>query len=118
MLQRGGAVRAVVVSGLLTVAADGTVIACRAASGELTPMETQQQLVEAATKGGAVSLSTAGALLLGANPVGVTVVVVGGITYIVMEYGIDEFRSVYRTSPMTRPQLEKMLPTAWHLDEL
>jgi hypothetical protein len=45
-----------------------------------------------------VSLVTGGAILAGANPVGITVIVVGTVTYFIVDYAVANARSNYGPS--------------------
>src|SRR4029077_20971257 len=88
-VRQSNAMRAGVAGGEITVLVDGAIVVFRSANGDLTPTETIEQLSAAGVKGSAVSGATAAAVLLGANPVGLTVIVVGGITYVVVDYVIE-----------------------------
>jgi hypothetical protein len=101
----------------IVVVVDGAVICCRCADGELTPLQIQESGTEAVAKAGAVSLATYGVLILGANPVGITVIVVGGVVYVLADYAIGELRPSYTSSPMTSAQIDETMPVGWHRDQ-
>jgi hypothetical protein len=95
---------------LFAFAADGTVIVYRSANGELTPQQTAEAFAEARVKSAVVGTAVYGAVLLGANPAGITVVVVGGVFYLVADYVIDDLRPAYESSPMTTAQIDQVMP--------
>jgi hypothetical protein len=113
-----GTVRACALEGAggtaaIVLAADGAVICYRCSKGELTPMQVQQAGTEAVARASAVGLATYGVIILGANPVGITVIVVGGVVYVVADYAIDELRPSYTSSPMTTAQIDEVMPIGW-----
>jgi len=97
----------------IVLAVDGSVICYRCAKGELTPLQTQQAAAETVAKAGAVGAATYVAVVLGANPVGFTVIVVGGVVYLIADYAIDELRPSYTTTPLTVAQLDELMPPGW-----
>lgn len=99
---------------LFTFGVDGTVIVYRCANGELTPQQTAEAFAEAGLKAGTVGTAVYGAVLLGANPVSITVVVAGGLVYLVADYVIDDLRSAYESSPLTLAQIDQMMPLGRH----
>lgn len=98
---------------VLVFAVDGAIVCYLCSQGELAPTQTEQAVAESAVKAGAVGLAT-GVILLGANPAGITVIVVGGVVYLVADYAIDELRSSYVSSPMTPAEIDQVMPAGWH----
>jgi hypothetical protein len=110
---RSAALKAAGAGFLLTVAVDGSIVAYRSANGELTPLQTEAAGAEALTKGALVGGATYIAVVAGANPIGITVIVVGGVVYIAADYAISELRPAYGSSPMTPADIEQVLPVGW-----
>jgi len=114
---RGCALRAAGGTAVIVLVTDGAVICYRCANGELTPLQAQEAGTEAVAKAGTVGLATYGMVLLGATPVGITVIVVGGVVYVLVDYAIDELRSSYTSSPMTAAQIDEVMPIGWRREE-
>lgn len=114
---RARAIRAGSASAAIVLLVDGGVIVYRNVNGELTPDQTGLAAGEAAVKAGSVGLAAGGAILAGANPIGITVVVVGGVTYFVVDYAIDKTRPNYWSSPLTTAEIETLMPPGWRLDD-
>lgn len=104
-------------SAVVALAADGAVICYRCANGELSPMQTQAGGAEAVAKAGVLGLATYGVIIAGANAVGITVIVVGGVVYVLADYAISELQSSYASSPMTAAEIDESLPIGWRRDE-
>ncbi len=100
--------------GLILVLEGGAVV-YRGLNGELTPEETREQLCEVGTKAAVVTVATGAVVLLGANPVGLTVLVVGGVTYLVADFAITEKRENWVTTPLTVAEINAALPKGWTL---
>jgi len=95
------------------LAVDGVAIWYRCAEGELTPLQSQDAIAEALAKAGLVGGGTYVVVLLGANPMGLTVIVVGAVVYLVADYGFDELRPALTSSPLTHAQVEQVMPVGW-----
>jgi hypothetical protein len=109
------AARAGVAGGAIIVIVDGGSVVYRSLTGELTPSETHARLVEVGAKAGAVTMATGAVVLLGANPIGLTVIVVGGVAYLVADFAIDELRENWASTPLTAGQINALMPRGWAL---
>jgi hypothetical protein len=89
---------------------DGGIVLYRAANGELTPQERQSSLVGTGIKAGAVGTAVGCAVLLGANPIGLPVIVIGGVAYFIADYGVSQMQEHSRSTPMTADQIRQLLP--------
>jgi hypothetical protein len=116
VVRRSQAVRTAAAGGLITFTIDGAIVVYRSSRGELTPTETVEQLGVAAAKGAAVGTAAAASVLLGANPIGFTVIVVGGVTYIVVDYAVERAVEAWHSTPLSKAQIEAVLPEGWSLD--
>jgi hypothetical protein len=102
---------------MIALSVDGVVLGYRCAHGKLTPSQAQEGATEAIAKAGAVGVVTAAAIMAGANPVGITVIVVGGVVYLVAEYAIEELRPSYTSTPLTAAQIDRAMPVGWQRDD-
>jgi hypothetical protein len=103
--------------GAIILVLEGGSVIYRGASGELTPEQTREQLLEVTAKAGIVTLATGAVVLLGANPVGFTVLVVGGVSYLIADFAIKELRENWTTAPLTAKEIGDLLPQGWHLHD-
>ncbi|HWB54999.1 MAG TPA: hypothetical protein VG722_12425 [Tepidisphaeraceae bacterium] len=104
-------------SGLLVFAVDSTELAFHCSQGKLTPLQVEQSCDENGVKAIAVALTTYGVIVLGANPVGLTVIIASGVAYVITDYAIAEVRPYYSTTPMTAKQIDQTLPLGWRRAE-
>ena len=92
----------------LIVLIDGGVAIYQSAMGDLTVSETQQQLVGSGIKAGAVG-STCGLMVLaGSNPISLPVFVIGGVTYLAVDYGLTVYQEEYGSSPLSQDEIAFM----------
>ena len=101
----------------IALAVEGGVVIYRSATGELTSTQADLAAREGVVKAGTVGLVTGGAILAGANPLGITVIVVGTVTYFIVDYAVATARSNYWTSPMTVAEIESLMPPGWRLQD-
>lgn len=97
-------------SGGLVIAIDGGIVLYDAAQGHLTPQEVKRKLAESGIKGVSVGAATTIAVLAGASPAGITVFVVGTVTYVVVNYAIKHIDRRYTSTPMTVEQIAQFMP--------
>lgn len=109
---RRAAVKTGIATGAIVFVVDGGTVIYQSCQGQLTPDETERKLVEAGGKAVAVGTATTLAVIAGANPVGITVFVVAGVTYIVVDYTLDQFDAHYASTPMTVRELVVFMPKA------
>lgn len=110
-----GAARTGIAGGAIVVVVEGGSAVYRSLNGELTPSETRDALLEVGAKASVVSFATGAAVLLGANPIGLTVLVVGAVAYLIADYAIDQLRENWGTSPLTVAQINAAMPEGWAL---
>ena len=102
---------------MVALAVEGGVVIYRSMSGELTGAQVNLAAGEGFVKASAAGLATGGAILAGANPIGITVLVIGGVTYFIVDLAVSHARPNYWTSPMTVAEIQAAMPPGWRLQD-
>jgi hypothetical protein len=82
-------------------------------TGQINSQIAVERYGETATKAIATSGAIATAVLLGANPVGITVIVTGLAVYVITDAIIDALRPYYHSSTLTVLDINAALPDGW-----
>lgn len=102
-------------SGVLVCVLDGGTVIYDTASGRLSPGQTIDGLVDTGAKALAVGSATTITILIGANPVSFTVVVVGTGVYFISDYALDKCREKFASAPLDVETMKAFLPRGWSL---
>lgn len=101
--------------GGLTVLIDSGFVGYQSLTGQLTPDETINGFVDSGAKGVVVGGVVATAVILGANPVGLPVIIAGGAVYYVSDKTLTAIREATASSPLTVEEISQILPAGWEI---